>query len=86
MYKHKTLTLMCVQPCIQYYAWQVEVMLTNFKSLRIHEEFNVHTLWAFNKNEHDWEEKRALIKKVEDAFSDVAEFHYYEDTRQYPNK
>ena len=84
MYKHKTLTLMCVQPCIQYYAWQVEVMLTNFKNLRIHEEFNVHTLWAFNKNEADWEEKRAIIKKVEDAYSDVAEFHYYEDTREYP--
>ena len=84
MYKHKTLTLMCVQPCIQYYAWQVEVMLTNFKNLRIHEEFNVQTLWAFNKNESDWEEKRAIIKKVEDAYSDVAEFHYYEDTREYP--
>jgi hypothetical protein len=75
---------MCVQPCIQYYAWQVEVMLTNFKNLRIHEEFNVQTLWAFNKNESDWEEKRAIIKKVEDAYSDVAEFHYYEDTREYP--
>ena len=75
---------MCVQPCIQYYAWQVEVMLTNFKNLRIHEEFNIHTLWAFNKKELDWEQKRAIIKKVEDAFSDVAEFHYYEDTREYP--
>lgn len=84
MYKYKPVTLICAQPCIKYYAWQVEVMLTNFKNLRIHEEFEIHTIWAFNKNESDWEEKVATIKKVENAFSDVAEFHYYEDTRIYP--
>lgn len=84
MYKIRPVTLICVQPCIKYYAWQVEVMLNNYKDLSIHEEFQIQTLWAFNKNEHDWEEKLALIKKLENNFSDIAEFHYYEDTREYP--
>ena len=84
MYKIKPLTLMCVQPCIQYYAWQVEVMLTNFKNLKIGDEFEIHCLFAFNKNEEDWEEKVATIKKVEEAFRGFAEFFYYEDTREYP--
>jgi hypothetical protein len=75
---------MCVQPSIIYYAWQIEVMLTNFKKLQVHTEFDIECLFAFNKNEEDWEEKVATIKKVEDAFIGVAKFFFYEDTRQYP--
>ena len=84
MYKEKPVTLICVQPCVKYYAWQIEVMLTNFRSLRINEEFEIHTLWAYGKHEPDWEEKVALIQTVEKEFIDVAQFHYYEDTREYP--
>lgn len=80
----KPMTLMCVQPCIKYYAWQIEVMLSNFERLGIHNQFKVHCLFAFNKNESDWEEKVSLIKKVESSLSHVADFYYYEDTRVYP--
>lgn len=80
----KPLTLMCVQPSIKYYAWQIEVMLTNFKNLSIHTEFNIDCLFAFNKNESDWEEKVALIHKVKAKFEGIADFYFYEDTREYP--
>lgn len=80
----KPLTLLCVQPCIPYYAWQIEVMLTNFEQLKLHEEFNIVCLFAYNKNEHNWKDNVSIIKKVEFRFSDVANFYYYQDTREYP--
>ena len=80
----KPLTLICVQPCIQYYAWQIEVMLTNFEAFKLHEEFNIVCLFAYNKKEADWKDKVSVIKKVEFRFSDVANFYYYQDTRVYP--
>jgi hypothetical protein len=84
MNKKNPLTFICVQPSIPYYAWQVEVMLTNFRDLLIHDEFNIHCLFAFNKNEFDWQEKVNNIKLVESKFEGIADFFYYEDTRQYP--
>lgn len=75
---------MCVQPCIQYYAWQVEVMLHNFERLKIHEHYTIQCLFAYNKNEQDWETNVDFIKKVETKLSNVASFYYYEDTRVYP--
>lgn len=83
MTKNK-LTLICVQPSIPYYAWQVEVMLHNFSDLGIHNEFDIHCLFAYNKNESDWETKVNTIKLVETKFNGVAKFFYYEDTRVYP--
>jgi hypothetical protein len=80
----KPLTLLCVQPCIAYYAWQIEVMLTNFEQLKLHEEFNIVCLFAYNKSEKDWKENVRIIKNVEFRFSDVAKFYYYQDTRVYP--
>lgn len=82
--REKSLTLICVQPCKQFYAWQVEVMLTNFESLKIHEHYKIQCLFPYNKSETDWQEKVAVIKKVEQAFKNIAEFFYYEDTRQRP--
>ncbi len=76
--------LMCVQPCIKYYAWQIEVMLTNFESLDLHEHFEIQCLFAFNKNESDWEEKFDTILKVQHKYEHIANFYFYEDTRQYP--
>jgi len=55
-FTRKPITLMCVQPCILYYAWQIEVMLTNFKELRLEKEFDIHCLFAYNKNESDWQD------------------------------
>jgi len=78
------LTFICVQPCTQYYAWQIEVMLTNFRDCGIAKDFSVNCLFAYNKNESDWKEKVATIKKVEQKMNGVAEFFYYEDTRNYP--
>lgn len=76
---------MCVQPCTKYYAWQIEVMLTNFKEVGISDNFQVQCLFAYNsKREADWEQKVNLIKKVEEKMRGVAEFFYYEDTRVYP--
>lgn len=75
---------MCVQPCTKYYAWQMEVMLTNFRDCGIHNHHAIHCLFAYNKNESDWEEKVAVIKKVEDKFKGIASFFFYEDTRIYP--
>lgn len=83
MNNKKPLTLMCVQPCIPYYAWQIEVMLSNFERLNLH-KYDINCLFAYNKNEQDWEQKIATIKKVETKYLHVAKFYYYEDTRVYP--
>jgi hypothetical protein len=83
-FTRKPVTLMCVQPCIQYYAWQIEVMLTNFKELNIESQYNIHCLFAYNKNEEDWQIKVETIEKVEAKFTDIARFFYYEDTRKDP--
>jgi hypothetical protein len=79
----KQLSFICVQPCIPYYAWQIEVMLHNFQRLNLH-IYDIRCLFAFNKNEPDWEEKVAVIKKVEKKYKLTAKFFYYEDTRTYP--
>ena len=81
----KPITFMCAQPCIPYYAWQIEVMLTNFRDCGITEEFAVHCLFAYNKAESDWQDKVDGIKLLEDKFGGVAKFYYYEDSRVYPS-
>lgn len=80
----KPLTLICVQPCTKYYAWQVEVMLNNFNELGIQNEFQVHCLFAIPKEEKGRDEFVSYIKKVEAAYEEVANFYYYPDTREYP--
>lgn len=81
----KPLTLMCVQPCIPYYAWQLEVMLQNFTDLGIHEKYDIHILCAFNESEPNWRNDIAPILKVEDKFSvEGVRFFYYQDKREYP--
>ena len=80
----KPLTLICVQPCTKYYAWQIEVMLNNFNELGIQNEFQVHCLFAIPKEENGRDEFVSYIKKVEAAYKGVANFYYYPDTREYP--
>ena len=81
--KQKQLSIICVQPCIIYYAWQIEVMLHNFQSLNL-QRYDIRCLFAYNKTEPDWEEKVSLIKKVEEKYNLVARFYYYEDGRDFP--
>jgi hypothetical protein len=81
----KPITFLCAQPCIPYYAWQIEVMLTNFKDCGIAEEFSIHCLFAYNKAEGDWTDKVDAIKLLEDKFQGVAHFYFYEDKRVYIN-
>lgn len=78
------LTLMCVQPCHIYYAWQVEVMLHNFASLGIHIFHEIHCLFAIDYSDPQIFSKIKAVKQVEDSMQGVAKFFYYEDTRQRP--
>jgi hypothetical protein len=79
------LTLMCVQPCIPYYAWQIEVMLKNFVDVGVY-KYPIHCLFAYNTNEVDWRKNVECIKKIEERYKDVTNvnFYYYQDTRVYP--
>lgn len=78
------LTFICVQPYTLYYAWQIEVMLTNFRDCGISKDFNIHCLIAINKSESDWEYKLQTFQKLEKNMAEVADFFYYEDTRKQP--
>lgn len=80
----KPLTLICVQPCIPYYAWQLEVMLTNFTELNIHQVYDIHILCAYNMKDTNWEEKKEPMHKVEEKFRGKASFFFYHDTRVFP--
>lgn len=81
--------LLCVQPYIIYYAWQVEVMLHNFISLGIPKDFDVHILLVYNELDSNHDSNMKLFKKLEDGFKihypNTANFYYYADTRQLPN-
>ena len=80
--RKNNVVFICVQPAIQYYAWQVEVMLKNFRDLGIHHRFDIHCLFAYNRNLPNWEKEQIVpVRKVEKAYRDVADFFYYEDTR-----
>ena len=74
MQTKKPLTFISAQPCIPYYAWQVEVMLNNFADLHILDNYHVHLLFAYNIVESDWKENVNVIKKVEEKFKDRAKF------------
>jgi hypothetical protein len=82
--KTKNVTFMCVQPAIPYFAWQIEVMLENFKTLNIHKNNQIDILVAYNTNEPDFQDKLNVMNKVQERYQDVAEFFYYQDTRIYP--
>jgi hypothetical protein len=75
---------MCVQPAQLYFAWQLEVMLNNFESLGIHKNHTIEIICAYNKSIPENGENLALIQKLEERFFDVADFYFYEDTRELP--
>lgn len=84
--RKNNVVFMCVQPAMQWYAWQVEVMLKNFRDLGIHHRFDIHCVFAYNRNLANWENEQMLpVRKIEKEFRDVADFFYYQDTRVQPN-
>lgn len=76
------LTFVCAQPASLYYAWQVEVMLEQFRKIGIQQQYNVHVVLAVNHNIPNSVSAIPLFEQLESAYSDVADFFYYEDTRQ----
>lgn len=78
--------LICVQPAMKYYAWQAEVMLTNFIEVGVDKKHRIHILWAYNTRDAGWEESLDLIKQLETKYNSKGTiyFFYYQDTRVYP--
>lgn len=74
--------LICAQPTIKYFAWQIEVMLTNFKSLNLQEHFDIHILFAYNNTLETCANDISWGKAVEEKYLDIASFFYYNDTRE----
>lgn len=74
----------CAQPCIIYYAWQVEVMLDNFTELGIHEKFDIHILIAYDDYVIELSKNANLFHKLAWKFRGVAQFFFYCDSRPQP--
>lgn len=77
MFGMKSLYYICVQPATTYYAWQVEVMLNNFKKNKINLK-HVHILLATQNGQisPEWE-------KLEKKYTEVG-FYFYRDQRIHP--
>lgn len=81
--------LLCVQPYVTRFIWEVEVMMHNFISIGIPEKFDVHLLFVYNEKDPKHQEYFNQVKLIEDGFNkyypDSANFYYYPDTRSIPN-
>lgn len=72
----------CTQPKIIYYAWHLEVMLTNFKSVGIPDN-KIHVLLSVSKDQNDktnLPETKQIFDKLKEKFNNIA-FFEYTDTR-----
>jgi len=72
------------QPCIIYYAWQVEVMLDNFKEIGIGDEYDIHCLIAYDNAAKGLDDSAHLFQKIAWKHRHFAKFFYYHDTRERP--
>lgn len=75
----------CTQPKIIYYAWHLEVMLTNFKEVGIPDNA-IHVLLSVSKLENDKtnaQDTKEAFEKLKAKFSGVS-FFEYTDTRVMP--
>jgi hypothetical protein len=64
----------CAQPAIDYYTWQVEVMINNFVKNGINPG-DIHILCSYDQNvPENW-------KTLQKTYSDVG-FYFYTDTRE----
>jgi hypothetical protein len=66
----------CAQPAIDYYTWQVEVMINNFVSNGVNPE-DIHVVCAYKQNiPEKWKKLAAYYSKVK--------FFFYKDERPKP--
>jgi hypothetical protein len=66
----------CVQPAIDYYTWQVEVMINNFIRNGVDPK-DIHIVCGYsNERLGNWE-------KLKESYKDVS-FFFYKDTRKNP--
>lgn len=75
----------CTQPKIIYYAWHLEVMLTNFKSVGIPDS-DIHVLLSISKDQNDKtnsQETTLMYNKLKEKFNNIS-FFEYKDTRVMP--
>ena len=75
----------CTQPKILYYAWHLEVMLTNFKSVGIPDD-KIHVLLSVSKDQSDktnLPETKQMFERLKEKFNNIA-FFEYTDTRVMP--
>ena len=78
VYIMKNLRYMCVQPTIDYYTWQVEVVIHNFLKHGINPN-NIDIVCATRPNEGT----PMVWRKLADHYNTVR-FFFYEDTRVTP--
>lgn len=76
-----TPVLICAQPCNLYYAWQIEVMLTNFRELKLNKYFKIQCVFSYHSGASNFKEHMALMQKVQRKFCDEASFYFYHDNR-----
>lgn len=79
----KNLRYVCVQPRIQYYAWQVEVMINNFIKHGINPN-NIDILVAWNPNDGTNSPENIEIWDKLSSHYNLVRFFFYQDTRQQP--
>jgi len=73
----KNLRFICIQPAIDYYTWQVEVMINNFIDKGINPN-QIDVVCGITTNEPP-----ANWKKLADHYN-MVRFFFYQDTRQSP--
>lgn len=76
----------CTQPRILYYAWHLEVMLTNFKQVGIPDD-KIHVLLSVSKDINDKTNDPLIIRlyeKLKEKFPTIS-FFEYKDSRVLPS-
>ena len=75
----------CTQPRIIYYAWHLEVMLTNFKIMGVPDN-KIHVLLSVSKDPNDKTNREDIIlmyNKLKEKFNNIL-FFEYKDSRVLP--
>jgi hypothetical protein len=75
----------CTQPRIPYYAWHLEVMLTNFKQVGIPDD-KIHVLLSVSRDSNDktnFPDTILMYSKLKEKFNTIS-FFEYSDSRILP--
>lgn len=73
--------LICAQPCVPYYTWQIEVMLTNFEELNLNKDFDIHCIFSYHLGNPEQDGYLKIMQTVQMKFAHVASFYFYHDIR-----